>query len=377
MNSVVQFTRIRFWMIAMSAFFIVGMFVVTGIRGGFNYGVEFQPGLSLQVKVLPDKAKATTGTVIKALSAVNGYQVQGIGNSADQVFDIKVRQPRTGAPADFSQSMTNTVMGDLEKAFGSGSVVSQSSVFVGPRFSSDLTRQIALMVILTVAVILVYLSFRFRFAYAVGAVVATLHDTLMMIAFIGALQIEISTAIIAAVLTIIGYSLNDTIVVFDRIRENEKLMRESTFISVIDTSITKSLSRTIVTSFTTFLAVLAIFVFTTGSIQDFALALIIGIVWGTYSSIFIASPVLLGMVNTQIRRRKRRDHQKFGRGVLPSASARQTKEGVPVEQTAAEKSEQAVLDKEAVIRELAQRRASSSGRQSAGRHGSRSQRKKK
>lgn len=374
MNSVIQFTRIRFWMIAMSAVFIVGMFAVTGFRGGFNYGVEFQPGLSLQVKVLPDKAKATTGTVIKALSAVNGYQVQGIGNSADQVFDIKVRQPRTGAPADFSQSMTNTVMSNLEKAFGTGSVVTQSSVFVGPRFSSDLTRQIALMVILTVAVILVYLSFRFRFAYAVGAVVATLHDTLMMVAFIGAFQIEISTAIIAAVLTIIGYSLNDTIVVFDRIRENEKLMRESSFISVIDTSITKSLSRTIVTSFTTFLAVLSIFVFTTGSIQDFALALIVGIVWGTYSSIFIASPVLLAMVDTQSRRRKRRDRRKFGRGMATSGTpARQTKEGAPVEQTAAEKSEQAVLDKEAVIRELAQRRASSAG----GRHSSRSQRKKK
>jgi preprotein translocase subunit SecF len=372
MNSAIQFTRIRFWMISMSAVFIIGMFVVTGFRGGFNYGVEFQPGLSLQVKVLPDKAKATTGQVIKALATLNGYQVQGIGNSADQVFDIKVRQPRTGAPTDFSQSMTDTVMKDLEKAFGTGSVVNQSSVFVGPRFSSDLTRQILLMVILTVAVILVYLSFRFRFAYAVGAVVATLHDTLMMIAFIGAFQIEISTAIIAAVLTIIGYSLNDTIVVFDRIRENEKLMRESSFISVIDTSITKSLSRTIVTSFTTFLAVLAIFLFTTGSIQNFALALIIGIVWGTYSSIFIASPVLLGMVNTQTRRRKRREQRKFGRGAVPGTTARQTKEGEPVEQTAAEKSEQAVLDKEAVIRELAQRRASSSGR-----HTSRSQRKKK
>ena len=370
MRRVIQFTRIRFWMIGMSVVLIAGMFVVTGIRGGFNYGVEFKAGLSMRVQVLPEKAKSTIAAVRKALSGIDGYEVQSIGAASDQTYDIKVREPRTGAPPDFSMSMSNTVMNDLSKAFGAGSAKQQSSVFVGPRFSSDLTRQIALMVILTVAVILVYLSFRFRFAYSVGAVVATLHDTLMMLAFIGAFQIEISTAIIAAVLTIIGYSLNDTIVVFDRIRENEKLMRESPLSGIIDASITKSLSRTIVTSFTTFLAVLAIFVFTTGSIQDFALALMVGIVWGTYSSIFIASPVFLGMVNSQTRRRKKKDQRLFGRPAL--GLSRGPKDGAPVEQTQAEKTEQAVLDKEAVIRELAQRRATSA----VGRHTSRSQRKK-
>ncbi len=370
MRSTIQFTRIRFWMIGMSAALIIGMFVVTAVRGGFNYGVEFQAGLSVQVKVLPDKAKADITAVRKALEGIDGYQIQYLGNRADQTYDIKVRQPRTGAPADFSQTMSDKVMADLQKTFGEGSVVQQSSAYVGPRFSSDLTRQIALMVLLTVGVILVYLSFRFRLAYAIGAVVATLHDTLMMIAFIGAFQIEISTAIIAAVLTIMGYSLNDTIVVFDRIRENEKLMRESSFISVIDTSITKSLSRTIVTSFTTFLAVLAIFLFTTGSIQDFALLMIVGIVWGTYSSIFIASPVLLAMVDAQSRSKKRRDAVRFGRPTVPGTRA-PSDEKEPT--TAAQKSEQAVMDKEAVIRELVQRRASTP----VGRHGPRSQRKKK
>jgi len=371
MKRVIPFTRIRFWMIAMSAVFIVAGLVATVARGGFNYGVEFQAGLSVQIQVLPAKASAPIAKVRAAMKNIDGFEIQNLGNPADQVFDIKVRQPKTGATSDFSQTMSNKIVNDLEAVFGKGSVVQQSSAYVGPRFSSDLTRQIFLMVLLTVGVILVYLSIRFRFGYATGAVVATLHDTLMMVAFIGAFQIEISTAIIAAILTIIGYSLNDTIVVFDRIRENEKLMRESTFINVIDTSISMSLSRTIVTSLTTFLAVVSIFVFTTGSIQDFALALMVGIVWGTYSSIFIASPVLLGMVNGQIKRKKKKDSRLYGRQAMVVSGV--VKEGVvATDEKGNAKGEQAAVDKDAIIRELAQRRAAAGG----GHHTPRAQRKK-
>jgi preprotein translocase subunit SecF len=343
-------------MIAMSVAFIVLGLVVTIARGGFNYGVEFQAGLSLQVHILPAKVTVTPAKVRDALkSNINGYQIQSLGNAADQIYEIKVRQPRGGAPTDFSQTMTDKVMTDLKTAFGAESVTQQSSAYVGPRFSSDLTRQILLMVLLTVGVILVYLSFRFRIAYATGAVVATLHDTLMMVVFIGAFQMEVSTAIIAAILTIIGYSLNDTIVVFDRIRENEKMMRESQFPSIIDTSISMSLSRTIVTSFTTFLAALAIFVFTTGSIKDFALALMVGIVWGTYSSIFIASPVLLAMVNGQRGRRKRKDARLYGRQSMVISNT--PKDAAGAEDKGAQKGNQSAPDKDSVIRELAQRRA--------------------
>jgi preprotein translocase subunit SecF len=116
-----------------------------------------------------------------------------------------------------------------------------------------------------------------------------------MVLFIGTFQIEVSSATIAAVLTIMGYSLNDTIVIFDRIRENEKLLSESSFVQVINVSITQSLSRTIITSITTLLAVTAIYIFTTGQIQAFALNMIVGVLVGTYSSIFIASPTLLGL----------------------------------------------------------------------------------
>ena len=137
---------------------------------------------------------------------------------------------------------------------------------------------------------------------------ALFHDVLIMLGFIGTFQLEVNTTTIAAVLTIIGYSLNDTIVVFDRIRENTGLLKGEKFSRIIDISITQSLSRTIITSLTTLIAVLALYFFGTGPIKDFALNLIVGIIAGTYSSIFIASPILLGWINAG----KKRELKKTG-----------------------------------------------------------------
>jgi preprotein translocase subunit SecF len=136
----------------------------------------------------------------------------------------------------------------------------------------------------------------------VSAISALVHDVAVMIGVIGTFQIEVNTATIAAVLTIIGYSLNDTIVIFDRIRENQNLLREKDFERVVNISITQSLGRTLITSLTTLLAVVAIYIFGTGVIKIFALNLIIGVVVGTYSSIFIASPILLKWVSTVKKR---------------------------------------------------------------------------
>ena len=143
------------------------------------------------------------------------------------------------------------------------------------------------------ALIFVYILFRFRAAFAVGALLALIHDIAIMLGVLGTLQLEISTATIAAVLTIVGYSLNDTIVIFDRIRENDTLMRDADAELVINTSITQSLSRTLITSLTTLVAVLAIYLFSTSSIKTFALSLMIGVVVGTYSSMFVAAPTVL------------------------------------------------------------------------------------
>lgn len=185
----------------------------------------------------------------------------------------------------------------LEKTFGPNVVVIKQSDYVGPKFSSTLAQESISLTITALVLVLVYLWFRFKLAYGVSAISALFHDVLIMLGFIGTFRLEVNTTTIAAVLTIIGYSLNDTIVVFDRIRENTGLLRGEKFSQVVDISITQSLSRTIITSLTTLLAVLALYFFGTGPIKDFSFNLIIGIIAGTYSSIFIASPILLGWTN--------------------------------------------------------------------------------
>lgn len=236
--------------------------------------------------------------------------IQSVGRPVDQEFIIRVEE--RGNSQSFARETTAKIKSRLEATFGKGTVVVKQSAFVGPRFSQNLASQTMTLTVLALVLILVYVWFRFRLAYAVSAIIATIHDPLVMLGFIGTFQLEVNTATVAAVLTIIGYSLNDTIVVFDRIRENSGLMRDSDFRIIIDTSITQTLSRTIITSGTTQLAVISILVFATGSIQEFALNLTVGIVIGTYSSIFIASQILLVWIRGRDRRQKRLNAIKYG-----------------------------------------------------------------
>ena len=177
-----------------------------------------------------------------------------------------------------------------------------------------------------------------------------------MLVFIGAFQVEVSTATIAAILTIIGYSLNDTIVVFDRVRENEKIMRESGFETIINSSITQSLSRTLITSLTTLLAVVAIYVFATGTVQLFALNLVVGVIVGTYSSVFIASPVLLGWRRAARRRQARTDADRHGTPVT-ARKLEEAQEAAPSQAV-----QISAADKQRMLDEIKQRRALTAGR---------------
>ena len=167
---------------------------------------------------------------------------------------------------------------------------------VGPKVGSELSGDALLAIISALALILIYVSIRFEFKYAVGAIAALTHDVLITLGIFSILGYEISLAVIAAFLTIVGYSLNDTIVIFDRVRENVKVLKNSTNIeTVINRSINESLSRTIVTSLTTFLVVLILFLVGGEVIHTFSFAMIIGVIIGTYSSIFVASPIVIKM----------------------------------------------------------------------------------
>lgn len=226
-----------------------------------------------------------------ALGALDKVSIRTIGARSEQQFVIRVEVASDDdTEMRTAQQQVRTLLAD---EFGDDSLIVRSTDFVGRRFSQILSRQAVWLIVVALLLIMVYVGFRFRPEYSVAALVAVAHDVLVLIGVLGTFRIEVSTATIAALLTIVGYSLNDTIVIFDRVRENVSLMRDADLRRVIDTSITQSLSRTLITSLTTLLAVVAIYVFATGPIRTFALAVIIGVIVGTYSSMYIASPIVL------------------------------------------------------------------------------------
>jgi preprotein translocase subunit SecF len=164
---------------------------------------------------------------------------------------------------------------------------------VGPQVGAQLRKQAVLATLYSLLGMLIYLWFRFELIYGIAAVVACFHDTLITLGAFSLLNTEVSLTVIAAILTLVGYSMNDTIVVFDRIRENIKLLRKDTLTEIVNKSINQTLSRTVLTSGLTFLTVLALFLFGGEVLHGFSLALVIGIIIGTYSSIFIAAPMLV------------------------------------------------------------------------------------
>lgn len=222
-----------------------------------------------------------------ALKNVGSVSVQNLGSTGSMQYMIRVRDD--GSDKSFSDKIPAAIDNALEDVFGQNKVLVISTDYVGASFSEDLAKGAWKMTLFTVLAILAYATIRFKLQYALGAVLAIIHDGLIMLGFIIWTGMEFNTTSIAAILTVLGYSINDTIVIFDRMREELKLDPNSKFSAVLDKSFTDTLGRTIITSLTTLLAVLALYLFTSGSIKDFALALIIGLVTGTYSSIFLAS----------------------------------------------------------------------------------------
>lgn len=254
--------------------------------------------------LLPGSEPIPLEQVRAAVASVGTVSVQVLGKPAERKFMVRVQDP--GTENGFAQEVTQRLSSALDTAFGSGNVVVSSTDYVGARFSKNLTDQVAMLVSLTLLLILVYASIRFKPAFAFGAVLATMHDALIMVGFITWTRMEFNTLSIAAILTILGYSINDTIVIFDRIREHQRLNPEEDFGPLANKAITETLGRTIITTVTTMLAAFSLFIFTTGSMKDFALALIVGMVSGTYSTIFIASAFVYWWKNGEKKRKSRR-----------------------------------------------------------------------
>ncbi|MEM5948271.1 protein translocase subunit SecF [Spirochaetia bacterium 38H-sp] len=321
---VVRFTKYRFIAITISLLIIIGGAVGTYLNGGFNLGIDFKAGMTEQVSI-KSSSPVDIEEVRAALSGLDA-QIQQVGDAEANEFIIKVKQE--GNDDNFRDKMREKILSALSSAFGSSNVEERSSNYIGPRFSATLATQSVTLVLIAFLFMLVYVWFRFEFSYSIGAITALFHDTLMVLGIIGLTQLEFTTATIAAVLTIVGYSINDTIVVFDRIRENTTLLKEKPFKDIVNISITETLSRTLITSFTTFIAVAAIYVFATGEIQRFALTLMIGIIVGTYSSIFIASPIMMAIYT-----RKKKEEETIKEKKAIEAEKRASQEPVKEEKT--------------------------------------------
>jgi len=248
-------------------------------RGAANYGIDFTGGTLQQFQfVQPVSAQEVREVLAES----------GLGESGIQQFG----EDRGIIIRSFGERSDEVVAG-LRKKFGEGSFEVMRVEEVGPAVGEDLRRAAIKALIFAMIGICIYISFRFEFRFAITAIIALIHDVLVSLGMIALTGREISLPVIAALLTIVGYSINDTIVLFDRIREDRKFMRKAGPAEIINTSINQTLSRTVLTSLTTLLVVIALFVFGGKVINDFAFVLLVGVIVGTYSSIFIASPLLI------------------------------------------------------------------------------------
>jgi preprotein translocase subunit SecF len=224
--------------------------------------------------------------------------VQNVGSHQNRHFMLRIEDKGE------DRVLSGQIIQVLESHFGDSEIAVLRSDFVGSRFSKDLTDQAGILVSLTLLLILIYASIRFKPQYAIGAILAIVHDGIVIVAFVVWTKMEFTTSTIAAILTILGYSINNTIVVFDRIRETRRLYPENSFVDVLNISLTAVLGRTIITTLTTMLAVIFLFIFAKGSMKDFALALLVGMVSGIYTSLFIASGFVNFWEDRKIKRQK-------------------------------------------------------------------------
>jgi len=286
-KKIIPFMKYRWFFAAISIAAIIASLAVMHYKG-FNYGIDFRGGVKLTVRF---NEPTSDGAIKEALQKENlSAIVQRLGSDDSQQFTIKTRQGDEAL--DTKSSM---VISALEKSFGKDAYIIEAEETVGPKVGNELRKKGQLAILFTLIAILVYLSIRFNFNFAPGAIVALTHDVTITLGILTFLGVEFNLTILAALLTIVGYSVNDTIVVFDRIRENAKRISSSTLLTVVNDSLNATLSRTIITSLTTLIVVIILFFLGGGVIHDFALTFIIGIVIGTYSSIFVASPTFIFM----------------------------------------------------------------------------------
>jgi preprotein translocase SecF subunit len=285
-------------MILSLALIVVGL-VSVAIHKGFNTSIDFAGGTLVEVRFEPAVPLEEVRSVVER-AGFSGAEVTHFG--AEEEILIKVKA--IGDAAEASERITLALREHFTESF-TGADGLRRVESVGPKIGGELKTAAFWAIIYSLAGIVVYISWRFEFRFAIAAIIALIHDVLITLGFFSVAGREISIPVIAGILTVVGYSLNDTIVVFDRIRENLRSRKREGYQTVVNASINETLSRTIITSLTTLVVVLCLVVLGGPVIRDFALTLLVGVLVGTYSSIFVASPVLVEWEAWRVRRKKR------------------------------------------------------------------------
>lgn len=254
------------------------------IHGGLETSIDFAGGALVEIRMDNPVPLSDLRAVVQA-GGYDGAEVTNFGAPNEYLIKVKA----VGNAVEVAESLKEIVSG----SFTDQNIDIRRTETVGPKIGAELKTAAFWAIIYSLLGIVVYITWRFQFRFAIAAIIALIHDVLFTLGFFSLMGMEISLAVIAAILTIVGYSLNDTIVVFDRIRENLHTKRRDNYGGLVNASINETLSRTIITSLTTLLVVLALVIFGGAVIRDFAVTLLVGVLIGTYSSIFIASPVLV------------------------------------------------------------------------------------
>ena len=270
------FNIISIVLVTLSVFFL--------LFKGLNYGVDFKGGTLIELRVQDQTINISNIRQSFKKMNLGDVNVKKFGNKTDFLIKFEKKDEKN---INFINDIKNKLVLDIGNSFSFRRVEN-----VGPKVSSELIKSGVIAILMSLSAMMIYIWLRFEWQFSLGAIFALIHDVVITLGFFSILNLEINLSIVAAVLTIVGYSMNDTVVIFDRVRENLKKYSSKKINEITNLSINETLSRTIITSLTTLLALVSIFIFGGEILKGFSFAMILGVIFGTYSSIYIANPIL-------------------------------------------------------------------------------------
>ncbi len=319
-----DFIKWRKIAIAITAVFLLAG-LVSFLWKGMNYSIEFTGGTLVQVEFRTPPNVADIRSTLSA-AGIDRAEIQQFGSPNE--FTVRAQGAReVAAQAAGAERISLAIESSLRQRFGAENVTIVRAEAIGPRVGAELRRGAIIAILISFAITMIYLAVRFEWRFGVATIAATAHDILAALAFVKLMNLEISLIVVAALLTVVGYSMNDTIVIFDRVRENLKKVRNETMYDTLNRSVNETLPRTVITGITTIVSLLALLIFGGAVIRPFAWVLLFGIIVGTFSSIYIASPVLLWVEKkwprpTTVRHGTRAEAPARARGVHRQPAAR-------------------------------------------------------